>query len=174
MEYTIVGYPSDGPTLELDYREFAYAGKFVMSSTGKSVATEGDVVGAVAFNADRDSPGTGHLRYVTVREDRKGEGIGSRLLRFTADALEGDTYDTVTIAVNNPLAYRACYSAGFRYCGRETGIAELVMEYDPTGARKSSRYNDGLAVFQSRDLPPEQRRVLERTTVPDVVAVPDQ
>ena len=48
MEFEILGDEADGPTLELDYREFAYAGKFVMSSTGKSVArADGDVVGAV-------------------------------------------------------------------------------------------------------------------------------
>ena len=41
MEYVVLGWPSDGPTLRLDYRQFAYAGKFVMSNTGKAVAYEG-------------------------------------------------------------------------------------------------------------------------------------
>ncbi|MFC7057080.1 GNAT family N-acetyltransferase [Halovenus salina] len=144
-----------------------------MSSTGKSVVTDDGVVGAVAFNADRDNPTIGHLRYVTVREDRQGEGIGSRLLRFTADALDGDAYNNITIAVNNPRAYRACYNAGFRYSGRETGIAELVMEYDPAEPAEREQYEKGVAIFQSRDLPPEQRSVLERSDVPETVAVPD-
>lgn len=37
MEFVVLGWPSDGPTLRLDYRNFAYAGKFVMSNTGKAV-----------------------------------------------------------------------------------------------------------------------------------------
>lgn len=37
MEYTVLGWPPDGPTLRLDFRTFAYAGKFVMSNTGKAV-----------------------------------------------------------------------------------------------------------------------------------------
>jgi GNAT superfamily N-acetyltransferase len=40
MEFAVLGWPPDGPTLRLDYREFAYAGKFVMSNTGKAVARE--------------------------------------------------------------------------------------------------------------------------------------
>jgi GNAT superfamily N-acetyltransferase len=37
MEYVILGWPPDAPTLRLDHRRFAYAGKFVMSTTGKAV-----------------------------------------------------------------------------------------------------------------------------------------
>ena len=37
MEYVLLGWPPDGPTLRLDHRRFAYAGKFVMSTTGKAV-----------------------------------------------------------------------------------------------------------------------------------------
>ncbi|MFC6717584.1 GNAT family N-acetyltransferase [Natrialbaceae archaeon GCM10025810] len=38
MEFELLGWPPDGPTLRLDYRRFSYAGKFVMTSTGKAVA----------------------------------------------------------------------------------------------------------------------------------------
>lgn len=181
MKYSILGHPSDGPTLTLDYREFAYAGKFVMSKTGKSVVIGGDkVLGAVAFNADHENPAVGHLRYVSVRDDRQGEGIGSRLLRFTADYLLRESYDAVTIAVNNPVAYRCCYRAGFRFTGEETGIAEIELEYNPTeetsenesSARREDEYLAGLDAFRERNLPPEQRTVLDQGTVPAVVDVP--
>lgn len=174
MEYRLLGYPADDPVVELDYREFAYAGKFVMSKTGKSVALEGDtIVGAVAFSPDHDDPTVAHLRYVTVRDDRQGEGIGSRLLRFTAEKLTGDTYETVTIAVNNPVAYRACYRAGFVSTGEETGIAEVVLRYAPAADRDEDQYRQGLAVFGERDLPTEQEAVLSRAEMPSVVPVPE-
>lgn len=173
MEYELLGHPPDGPTLNLDYRVFAYAGKFVMSTTGKSVAREGDaILGAVAFSPDHDDQCVAHLRYVTVRDDRQGDGIGSRLLRFTAECLQNDPYDTVTIAVNNPRAYQACYRAGFTFTGRETGIAELVMTYDPDGDRSERAYREGLERYEGRDLPPAQEAALERTSIPDIVDVP--
>jgi GNAT superfamily N-acetyltransferase len=175
MEFEILGDEPDGPTLELDYREFAYAGKFVMSSTGKSVArADGDIVGAVAFSEDHSDPGAVRLRYVTVREDRRGEGVGARLLRFTAAAL-ADRYDRVLIAVNNPIAYQSCYRAGFAFTGEETGIAELLLAYDPEGGRSAETYRTGLQTFETRDLPEKQRAVVADHSdgePPPVVDVP--
>lgn len=176
MEYRIVGFPAAEPTLDLSHEEFAYAGNFVMTSTGKSVAREdGTVVAATAFNADHDDPDTERIRYVTVRENRRGEGIGPRLLRFTAEQLS-DRRPRVTIAVNNPIAYEACYRAGFVSTGEETGIAELELVYDPDGQRSGSQYRQGFDVFAGRDLPPDQQSVLSRHqdgSPPSVVPVPD-
>ncbi|MEF8812927.1 MAG: GNAT family N-acetyltransferase [Halovenus sp.] len=175
MEFEILGGPDDGVTLELDYREFAYAGKFVMSDTGKTVArADGETVGAVAFSPDRSDAGVVRLRYVTVCEDRRGDGIGARLLRFTADRLSRQ-FRAVRIAVNNPIAYRSCYRAGFQSTGTERGIAELDLRYEPAGQRDEHRYQEGLAVFATRDLPTDQQHCLERsrrTGPPAVVAVP--
>ena len=42
MEVVVIGWPPNGPTLRLDYRRFSYAGKFVMSNTGKAVVREAD------------------------------------------------------------------------------------------------------------------------------------
>jgi len=162
MDLEIRGYPPGGPTLDLDHRVFPYAGKFVMSGTGKSVATDdGETVAAVAFNEDRSDPDAVRLRSVTVREDRRGEGIGPRLLRFTAERLL-DRYDRVLIAVNNPIAYQACYRAGFVFTGEETGMAELLLAYDPAADRSSETYSAGLGLFEERDLPAHQRAVLDR------------
>ena len=175
MEFEILGDEADGPTLELDYREFAYAGKFVMSSTGKSVArADGDIVGAVAFSEDHSDPGAVRLRYVTVREDRRGGGVGARLLRFTAATL-ADWYGRVLIAVNNPIAYQACYRAGFAFTGQETGIAELLLSYGPDGDRSTEMFQTGLQTFETRDLPEAQRAVLADHSdgePPPVVDVP--
>src|SRR6056297_3584918 len=105
MEFVVLGWPPDGPTLRLDYRHFAYAGKFVMSNTGKAVVREtsdretgpalapsdgdddaGDydagIVAALAFNADRTDDATLWYRYVTVHSAAKGRGLGPRLAGF--------------------------------------------------------------------------------------------
>lgn len=160
MEYLILGYPPEGPTLDLDHREFAYAGKFVMSDTGKAVARDGgDVLGAVAFNSDHTEATTAKLRYVTVRTDRRGDGIGAQLLRFTAEKLLERAYETVIIAVNNPIAYRACYRAGFTATGETAGMAEITLEYAPE-THCHETFLEGLDPFRDRDLPPEQESCL--------------
>jgi len=153
MEYALLGWPPDAPTLRLDYRRFAYAGKFVMSTTGKAAvrreggeeaqggeiadtppaATDGaqydtDIVAAVAFDADRTDERTLRLRYITVRSDLKGGELGARLASFVASRSEQRGYDRVVIAVNNPFAYEAMYKAGFAWTGQESGLAELVLE----------------------------------------------
>jgi GNAT superfamily N-acetyltransferase len=169
VDFECLGWPDDGPTLDLDHEHFAYAGKFVMSSTGKAVARDaGEVVAAVAFNADRTDEATCWLRYVTVRADRRGEGIGPRLLAFTRDAVLEGGFEACKIAVNNPYAYDACYRAGFAFTGEDTGIAELVLRWPPAesdgaagashdaGADASaddvlaSRYRAGLDRFAAR------------------------
>ncbi|WP_433633918.1 GNAT family N-acetyltransferase [Halomicrococcus sp. NG-SE-24] len=167
MEYALLGWPDEGPTLRLDHERFSYAGKFVMSNTGKAVAREepggaGDTggadadeeydrpVAAVAFNEDRTDPTTAWLRYVTVRADRRGEGVGARLAAFATERLRDRGYDRVRIAVNNPFAFHALSKAGFGFTGEETGIAELVLERP--GERTRETYQAGLDVFRDRDL----------------------
>jgi len=151
MECALLGWPPDGPTLRLDHECFSYAGKFVMSQTGKAVARDdGAVVGAVAFDPDRTDAKTLRLRYVTVRHDRRGEGIGPRLLRFVTErALDGE-FDRVCIAVNNPFAYEAAYRAGLAFTGERTGLAELVCASDAD--RDADTYRAGLDRYRERDL----------------------
>lgn len=175
MEPVLLGWPPDGPTLRLDYRRFSYAGKFVMSNTGKAVIREqapatdsefaDDVLAAISFNTDRTDPGTLWLRYVTVRSDRRGEGLGPRLSRFLADRAEERGFDRLRIAVNNPFAYEAMYRAGFVYTGEQTGLAELVLER-PTASQASdrsrNRYQAGLDRFRDRDLSDEEQPFLDR------------
>ena len=207
MEYELVGWPEDGPTLDLDHRAFSYAGKFVMSNTGKAVVRastdgggedrtaasgggeDGDadrgLVAAVAFNEDRTDSATAWLRYVTVRRDRRGEGIGARLARFAADSLAERGYDRVKIAVNNPFAYHALHKAGFGYTGEQTGLAELVLARPPDRSREQSSgrcrsgsevYQSGLDVYRERDdLAPEEREFLDAKAddgPPDVLVGP--
>ena len=163
MEYALLGWPPDGPTLRLDHRRFAYAGKFVVSNTGKAVARrtgvrEGetgaaradepatapdgvaydtDVVAAVAFDPDRTDDRLLRFRYITVRSDLTGGAIGPRLAAFVASRAGRREYDRVAIAVNNPFAYEAMYKAGFAWTGRESGLAELVL------ARPAGPLGDG-------------------------------
>ena len=172
MEYELLGWPADGPTLELDYRRFSYAGKFVMSSTGKAVARDdGSIVAAVAFNEDRTDADTLWLRYVTVREDRRGEGIGPKLLSFTLARAADREYGTVRIAVNNPFAFEAGYRAGFGFTGETTGLAELVLAWP--GDRSTARYRAGLDRYRERDLSPEEEQFLEARTDATPPAVVD-
>jgi len=176
MEFALLGWPPDGPTLELDYRVFSYAGKFVMSSTGKAVAREDDdVVGAVAFNEDRTDESTLWLRYVTVREDRRGHGIGPQLLSFVRERAAERGYDRVQIAVNNPFAYEAAYRAGFAFTGETTGLAELVCAWPVD--RTTETYRTGLDRYRERDLSTEEASFLERkqdAAPPAVVEPPSQ
>lgn len=165
VELELLGWPPDGPKLPLDHERFSYAGKFVMTTTGKAVAREdGDVVAAVAFNEDRTDETTLWLRYVTVARDRRGEGIGPALLEHVRDRALECGYDRLRIAVNNPYAYEALHRVGFGYTGETTGIAELVLEYAPDERPASDvahRYRDGLEAFRDRDLTDEERRFLE-------------
>jgi GNAT superfamily N-acetyltransferase len=188
VRYAVIGGPDDGPTLRLDWRAFSYAGKFVMSNTGKAIAYEGapvearegwppaaresddfldDVVGAVSFNADRTDDRTAWLRYVTVREDRRGEGVGARLCAFTSDRLLGERdgdedggFDAVRIAVNNAFAYEALHKAGFGFTGAETGLAELVLERPC--AERAAAYQSGLDRYRERDVSDAERAFLDR------------
>ena len=196
MEFEILGWPDEDVPLDLDHERFAYAGKFVMSRTGKAVVREGDeLLGAVAFDADRTDESVCRLRYVTVRADRRGEGIGSRLLAFVRARVVGaGGFETVEIAVNNPFAYDAAYRAGFEYTGRETGIAELVLAWArPAGDRDSTSesgadsrghdgesaggYRAGLERYAARSLSPPERDFVEDALTrgpPEPVAVPGQ
>ena len=178
--FTLLGWPASEPTLRLDYREFAYAGKFVVSGTGKAVlhAPEADlrrgrdadecargVLAAVAFDADRTDSDRAVLRYVTVRTDRQGEGLGPLLVERLLDRIAAEgRYDRARIAVNNPYAYVALHRAGFAYAGEATGIAELVLER-PVGRPATvdaDRYRAGLDRFRERDSTAEERALIER------------
>lgn len=207
MEFVVLGWPPEGPTLRLDYRRFSYAGKFVMSNTGKavvrapsgndgpadgtgdgdeSVAREGDgewaddVFAAAAFNEDRTDPAVLWLRYVTVRADRRGDGLGPRLAAFVASRAAERGYERVRIAVNNPFAYEALYKAGFAYVGRRTGLAELVLERPAARPveRDAAAYREGLAAFRERDWDGDEPEVSflaarEGATPPALTAPPD-
>ncbi len=181
MEFVVVGAPGDGISLRLDYRAFAYAGKFVIGKPGKAVlstddgspaaadwnpaeplpagldrdAFASDVLAAISFSPDRTDPECCRLRYVTVHVTRRGEGLGPSLIARTVEWLVESGYDRVRIAVNNPFAYEACYKCGFAYTGENTGIAELELERPvaapATGRGDIERYRSGLSVFRDRD-----------------------
>jgi GNAT superfamily N-acetyltransferase len=179
MEYALVCPPDEGETLRLDYRAFAYAGKFVVGAPGKSVirtpdgrpaapdwepdeplpdtvdpdAFDEDVIAAVSFSPDRTDPATCRLRYVTVHAARRGEGIGPRLIGETVADLAAAAFERVKIAVNNPFAYEACHKCGFAYTGERTGIAELELAR-PAGAPADldpERYREGLSAFRETE-----------------------
>lgn len=184
MEYEVLGWPSEGPTLRLDHRRFAYAGKFVMSNTGKAVVRDPNangsdaddpdtaLLGVVAFNEDRTDPDTVWLRYITTRKDRRGEGIGARLGAYTTQRVHNRGYERVVIAVNNPFAYHAMAKAGFGFTGERTGIAELVLEHPSD----RERYQEGLADFRERDLAQSERAFIdanEHAEPPPIVELPE-
>lgn len=176
MEFVFLGWPADGPQLRLDYRVFPYAGKFVMTTTGKTIAREGELVcGAVCFNEDRTTPDRSWIRYVTVRRGRRGERVGPRLVSATTKHLHEAGYSAVAIAVNNPYAYVAMHRAGFGFSGDTTGIAEVVLT--TAAAREPARFRAGMAVLcaQARPDPPALEYVAQwmRRDPPDLVNSPD-
>lgn len=160
MEYEVLGFPPNGPSLTLDWRAFSYAGKFEMTNTGKAVLqSNGQTVAAAAFNADREESDRAWIRYLTVKNDHQGEGLGTELaVKVTNTLLEPD-FERVAIAVNNPIAYRALYKAGYHYTGRETGIAELVLE--TPGEQNPGSYKAGLERFADRDLPDRDQQLVK-------------
>jgi len=171
MEFALLGWPEAEHQLRLDYREFAYAGKFVMTSTGKAVVGDDGVVAAAAFNEDRTDPETLCVRYITVRRDRRGEGLGPKLLRFVRERAVDRGYDRLTIGANNPFSYQAAYRAGFCFAGEEHGLGELTLEWP--GDRRGERYREGLAVFRQRELSEAEQTFLDEHGVPpDVVDAP--
>jgi ribosomal protein S18 acetylase RimI-like enzyme len=177
METELLGWPEDEPTLSLDYRTFSYAGKFVMSNTGKAVCREnGAVVGAVAFNEDRTQRDRLWLRYVTVHEEYRGRGIAPQLVTFVLGEAASRGYATVRIAVNNPYAYQALQKAGFRFTGETTGIAELVLER-PTNEvppPDPDRYREGIELFEERELTEEEVAFLQTARTSGPPGVLDQ
>ncbi|WP_254274058.1 GNAT family N-acetyltransferase [Haloarcula marina] len=173
MEFALLGWPEDGHRLRLDHTRFAYAGKFVMTSTGKAVVGDDGVVAAAAFDADRTDDATLCVRYVTVRTDRQGERLGATLLRFVRARATERGYDRVTIGVNNPFSFQAAYRAGFSFTGEERGLAELTLAWP--GERSTERYQAGLDRFRERDLSAEEQDFLAAKRgrdPPSVVADP--
>ena len=185
MEFALLGWAEADPTLRLDYRRFSYAGKFVTGGTGVAVirgdtaerATEtvdtdpesvaslpegveasdfaDDILAAIAFSPDRTDPSTLKIRYLTVRDDLRGDGqqLGPQLVAFLTSRAAAAGYDRIAIAVNNAFSYHALYKAGFTYTDRETGLAELVLDrpiVEPAVASQSG-YQRGLDVFRERE-----------------------
>lgn len=161
MEFDVLGWPRDEPAVSLDHRTFSYAGKFVMTNTGKAVVREADsVIAAASFNEDRTDTTTIWLRYLTVHADHRGRGIGARLARQCREEFELAGYERTKIGVNNPYSFEALSKAGFGYTGNTTGIAELILS---TGIPTPSRYREGLQEFAGRtELSDAERKFISR------------
>lgn len=138
------------------------------------------ILAAVAFTVDRTDPETLWLRYLTVRNDLRGSGLelGPRLAAFISDRAAAAGYETVRIAVNNVFSYHALYKSGFAFTGRETGIAELVLER-PAAERADVSivtYQRGLDRFREREGLSEAERAFltdhERIDPPEPVDPP--
>jgi GNAT superfamily N-acetyltransferase len=161
VDLELLGWPPDGPALRLDHERFAYAGKFVMTDTGKAVGREDDeIVAAASFSPDRTDDAVVRIRYVTVAADRRGEGLGPDLADFVADRARDRGYDRVKIAVNNPYAYEALYRAAFTFTGEATGLAELVLARPREGT--TAEYEEGLRRFVDGDRSDEERAFVRR------------
>lgn len=161
-EHEFVGWSDTA--LELDEDEFAYAGKFRVPS-GKAVTRakgegedEDGIVAALSFSPDRADSDAVRVRYIAVREDLHGEGIGSSLLDFAANRLL-ERYEAVRISVNNPYSYAAARKAGFGWTGDETGLAELVMERP---CEDDERHEGALRLFAERDLSDEEEEYVKK------------
>ena len=113
------------------------------------------VLAAITFSPDRTDPSTLKIRYLTVRDDLRGDGqqLGPQLVAFLTSKAAAAGYDRIAIAVNNAFSYHALYKVGFTYTDRETGLAELVLDRpigEPAVASQSG-YQRGLDVFRERE-----------------------
>jgi GNAT superfamily N-acetyltransferase len=145
----IRGTPEGGPPVDLDHNKFRYAGKFNMTTTGKALLFDREECGGViSFSTDRSCNNRIWVRYISVRDDYQASGIGPRFLRTTVTELL-DHAQTIRIAVNNPFAYVAAYKAGFVFTGKQTGIAELLLEHP--GTLTIDVYRTGLELFRDAD-----------------------
>jgi hypothetical protein len=113
------------------------------------------VLAAITFSPDRSDSSTLKIRYLTVRDDLRGDGkqLGPQLVAFLTSKAAVANYDRIAIAVNNAFSYHALYKAGFTYTDRETGLAELVLDRpigEPAVASQSG-YQRGLDVFRERE-----------------------
>lgn len=196
MDLVLLGWPEDGPTLDLDHECFAYAGNFRTGRTGIAVvideerdagppcgeadATASDavdsevVLAAASFDEDRAATDALRVRYISVRSDWQGEGLGPRLLAFVVERARERGFERVRIGVNNPIAFRTAYRAGFGFTGEESGLGELVLEAPPPDDRSAVRYRAGLDRFGDRELPDHQRAILDRHSDGDPPAVVDR
>ena len=172
MEFEIIGWPEDDVSLELDYRVFPYAGKFVMTSTGKAVIRDTPtIIAALSFNEDRTDGERLWIRYWTVQRGYQGEGHGATLCQAFRQHATAAGYEDIRVAVNNPFAYEAAYRAGFGYTGEETGIAELILS--TTSPRTTRLYHDGLARFQGREgIDEDYVSRKQQATPPPIVTIP--
>jgi len=103
-----------------------YSGQRILSMLGSShrvfVIAEGlEILGFAAGCADEDSR-SGEVQFVGVRQDRRGEGLGRRLLQAVVDWLFGEVaVSEVTLNVRQDVPHaRSLYErAGFtrRYAG---------------------------------------------------------
>ena len=114
-----------------------------------------DILAAIAFSPDRTDRSTLKIRYLTVRDDCRGDGqqLGPQLVAFLTSKAATAGYDRIAIAVNNVFSYHALYKAGFTYTDRETGLAELVLArpIDEPAVASQSGYQRGLNVFRERE-----------------------
>lgn len=177
MEFAVISWPDvEGGTLDLDHTVFSMAGRFVRPGPGTAVARRGKtVIAAARFNTDRTDGDVGRIRTIAVRTDRRGEGIGSRLLAGLRVVLLDGRYRRLRIAVNNPYAYQAAYRAGFAWTGRTSGMAELVLEAPSDGT--DAEYAMGMTRYAERTELPDAMRTFaaERAdqSAPEPVPAPE-
>jgi len=148
----------DAPAVESDDETAADTGPESVASLPDGVEPSDfadDVLAAITFSPDRTDPSTLKIRYLTVRDDCRGDGqqLGPQLVAFLTSKAAAAGYDRIAIAVNNTFSYHALYKAGFTYTDRETGLAELVLDRpiaEPAVASQSG-YQRGLDVFRERE-----------------------
>jgi predicted acetyltransferase len=149
MEFVVMGDLEGGPSIFLEEKKFSYAGKFVMKDTGKIVGKiEGDIIAAASFNFDRTDKKIAWIRCISIRKDKRREGIGHNLILYITKKIVGGVPVCVRVAVNNPIAYDTFYKAGFEYTGNEVGLCELILEYPKN--QTYDMYRKGAEIFENR------------------------
>ena len=131
MEFVLLGWPPDGPTVTLDYREFSYAGKFVMSNTGKALAREGRPTGAPrterAGSEQGERPASREARSASEGASGETASRGDERSKSPGRAEDGDTDSGPPVTEDGDAAADVVAAAAFN--GDRTDAGTCWIRY---------------------------------------------
>lgn len=86
---------------------------------------QGEVVGLIQYMRDWDNPGKAYLMGVSIRQNCRGKGLGTRLMSASLQALKQEHIQEVELTVDpaNSAAIRI-YAGKFGFVEKETRLDE--------------------------------------------------
>lgn len=159
MDVVHASAPGDDPDVELDHGRFPYAGKLTTRDVGLILGRDrGEVVAAASYSIDRTDEDRCVIRYIAVRRDRQGEGLGTELLAATPGILFDRRFDSIKMAARSPYALVAAVRAGFCVIEERAPDGSPFVSYPPTTA--SGSLESGFTALQKLSLTADHREYI--------------